>query len=87
MDRPRSRTVSNLDTVPDAPHTVTVLADSDGHSRWVAHLSGYDILDAAKSGGIFLLVTLDPEGLITVATKPGNAWEATWSPPTMVFRR
>lgn len=79
--------MTHLDTVPDAPHTVTVLADYDGHSRWVTHLTGYDIMDAGRNGGIYLLITLDPEGAITVATKPGNAWEATWSPPVEVERR
>jgi hypothetical protein len=73
--------------VPDAPTTVTVLADPDGHSRWVTHLSGYDIMDANTTKGIYLLVTLDEEGNLQVATKPGNAWDSTWSPPVQVQRR
>lgn len=76
-----------IDQVPDAPTTVTVLADTDGHARWVAHLTGYDILQAAQNEGIYLLVTLDPDGLIQIATKPGNAWDATWSPPAEMKRR
>lgn len=76
-----------IDRIPDAPTTVTVLADTDGHARWVAHLTGYDILESAHNGGVYLLVTLDPEGCIQVATKPGNAWDSTWSPPVEVQRR
>lgn len=79
--------MSHLDQIPDAPTTVTVLADTDGHARWVAHLTGYDIMEAGDKGGIYLLVTLDPEGMITIATKPGNKWEATWSPPADLHRR
>lgn len=87
MDRTRSRAVNHLDQIPDAPTTVTILADSDGHARWLSHLSGYDIMEAAQNGGIYLLVTLDPEGSIQIATKPGNKWEATWSPPAQLQRR
>jgi hypothetical protein len=79
--------VTHLDQVPDAPTTVTVLADYDGHARWVTHLSGYDIMDAATTKGIYLLVTLDPEGSIQIATKPGNAWDSTWSPSVEVQRK
>ncbi len=79
--------MTHLDQVPDAPTTVTVLADYDGHARWVAHLSGYDIMDAATTKGIYLLVTLDPEGSIQIATKPGNAWDSTWSPPAEMNRK
>jgi len=73
--------------IPDAPTTTTILADTDGHSRWLTHLSGYDIMDAATTKGIYLLVTLDPEGNLQVATKPGNAWDSTWSPPVEVQRK
>ena len=45
--------------IPDAPTTTTVLADTDGHSRWLAHLSGYDILEARDKDGNYLLVTID----------------------------
>ena len=79
--------MTSLNGVPDAPITCTVLADYDGHSRWVAHLSGYDIMDAATTKGIYLLVTLDPEGMITVATKPGNAWDSTWSAQAEMNRK
>jgi hypothetical protein len=76
-----------IDRIPDAPTTTTVLADPDGYSRWVTHLTGYDIMEAAQNGGIYLLVTLDEEGNIEIATKPGNAWDSTWSPPVQVPRR
>ena len=75
------------DTFPDAPYTVTVLADRDGEARWVAKIENYDITAAAIAGGIHLLVMLDQDGLIRVATKPGNAWDATWSPPIQLERR
>jgi hypothetical protein len=76
-----------IDSVPDAPTTTTILADPDGHSRWLAHLSGYDILEAGDKGGIYLLVTMDNEGNLQVATKPGNAWDCTWSPPVPLERK
>lgn len=72
---------------PDAPYTVTVLADSDGYARWVGKIENYDINAAALAGGIHLLIMLDQDGLIEVATKPGSAWDATWSPPIQVERR
>jgi hypothetical protein len=44
-------------------------------------------MDAATTKGIYLLVTLDPEGSIQIATKPGNAWDSTWSPPAEMNRK
>jgi len=79
--------MTTADTFPDAPYTVTVLADRDGEARWVAKIENYDITAAAIAGGIHLLVMLDQDGLIRVATKPGNAWDATWSPPIQLERR
>jgi hypothetical protein len=79
--------MSESDAFPDAPYTVTVLGDRDGEARWVAKIENYDITAAAIAGGIHLLVMLDQDGLIRVATKPGNAWDSTWSPPIMMERR
>jgi hypothetical protein len=76
-----------IDRIPDAPTTTTILADRDGYSRWVTHLTGYDILEAGQKNGIYLLVTMDAEGNIEIATKPGNAWDATWSPPVTIERK
>jgi hypothetical protein len=69
------------------PKFATVLADSDGNSRWVGHVDATDVMAAYRQGGVHLLVTLDPEGNITVAFKPGRHWEATWSPPITLERR
>jgi len=30
---------------------------------------------------------LDSDGLMRIATKPGTAWDATWSPPIQLERR
>jgi hypothetical protein len=44
-------------------------------------------MDAATTKGIYLLVQMDAEGNLQVATKPGNAWDSTWSPPVEVQRK
>ena len=75
------------DTFPDAPYTVTVLADRDGEARWVGHIKNHDITSAAQAGGIYLLIMLDQDGLMRIATKPGTVWDATWSPPIQLERR
>ena len=73
-------------SIPD-PKFVTILADNDGHARYVASIDATDVMNAYRQGGVFLLVTLDPEGNATVAFKPGRHWEATWSPPITLERR
>lgn len=69
------------------PKFVTLLADGDGHARYVATVDATDVMNAYRQGGVFLLVTLDPEGNATVAFKPGRHWEASWSPPITLERR
>ena len=69
------------------PKFVTVLADNDNHARWIASIDATDVMQAYRTGGIHLLVTLNQEGEITVAFKPGRHWEATWSPPITLERR
>jgi hypothetical protein len=69
------------------PKFATVLADQDGHSRWIGHIDATDIMNAYRTGGIHLLVTLNPEGDITVAFKPGRHWQTTWSPPITLERK
>ena len=69
------------------PKFATVLADHDGYSRWICHTDATDIMSAYRQGGVHILVTLDPEGQITVAFKPGRHWEATWSPPITLERK
>lgn len=72
---------------PDAPTTVTVLANTSGNALWVGKIENHDITSAAIAGGIYLLVCLDQEGMLSIATKPGSAWDATWSPPIELERR
>jgi len=79
--------MSYNERVPDAPYTVTVLANTSGDALWVGKIENYDITSAAIAGGIHLLVRLDSEGMLSIATKPGNAWHATWSPPIELDRR
>ena len=69
------------------PKFITVMGDNDGHARWIASVDATDVMDAYRNGGIFLLVTLDEEGHVTVAFKPGRHWEASWSPPITLERR
>jgi hypothetical protein len=76
-----------LDNFPDAPYTVTVLANTSGYATWVGKIENHDITSAAIAGGIYLLVQLDPDGMLSIATKPGSAWDATWSPPVELERR
>ena len=79
--------MTESDNFPDAPNTVTVLANNSGEACWVGHIKNHDITAAAQAGGIYLLIMLDQEGLMRIATKPGTAWDATWSPPIQVERR
>ena len=72
--------------IPD-PKFVTLMADNDGHTRFVASIDPTDIMNAYRTGGIHILVTLDPEGNATIAFKPGRAWDATWTPPITLQRR
>lgn len=69
------------------PKFITIMADHDAHARWVGSIDATDVMNAYRTGGIYLLVTLDQEGEITVAFKPGRHWEATWSPPITLERR
>ena len=69
------------------PKFATVLADHDGHARWITHTDSNDVMNAYRTGGIHILVTLDPEGNATIAFKPGRAWDATWTPPITLQRR
>ena len=39
------------------------------------------------AGGIYLLVSLEEDGTLRIATKPGSAWDSTWSPPIQLERR
>ena len=79
----------NLDngTFPDAPYTISVLTNRDQSANWVGHIKTHDITSAAIAGGIYLLVSLDEDGTLRIATKPGSAWDSTWSPPVQLERR
>ena len=72
---------------PDAPHTISVLAHRDQSANWVAHIANHDILKANDTNGLYLLVSLDEDGTVTIATKPGSAWDARWSSPLKLERR
>ena len=69
------------------PKFITVMADHDAHARWVASIDATDVMNAYRTGGIYLLVTLDHEGNLQVALKPGRHWEASWSPPISLDRK
>lgn len=72
-------------TMSDAlePRFATVLADHDGHCRWVVRVRNYDTGDKA----VDLLIVLNPDGTVTVATRPPNGHGCTWSPPIDATRR
>jgi len=72
---------------PDVPHTISVLTHRDQSANWVGHIKTHDITSAAIAGGIYLLVSLDEDGTLRIATKPGSAWDSTWSPPVQLERR
>ena len=72
---------------PDAPSTITILANRDMMANWVGHINSHDITTAALAGGIYLLVSLEEDGTLRIATKPGSAWDSTWSPPIQLERR
>jgi hypothetical protein len=74
-------------TFPDAPYTISVLTNRDQSANWVGHIKTHDITSAAIAGGIYLLVSLDEDGTLRIATKPGSAWDSTWSPPVQLERR
>lgn len=69
------------------PQFLTLLADSDQIVRYFAHVNSTDVMNAHRNGGIFLLVTVHPDGNASVAFKPGNTLHCTWSPPHWLERR
>ena len=77
----------NNGTFPDAPYTISVLTNRDQSANWVGHIKTHDITSAAIAGGIYLLVSLEEDGTLRIATKPGCAWDSTWSPPVQLERR
>jgi uncharacterized protein (DUF2461 family) len=78
-------------TTPDTdyltPKFITVMADHDGYARWVAAINATDVMNAYRTGGVYIMVMLDEEGRVCIGLKPGRAWEATWSPPISLERR
>ncbi len=72
---------------PDAPHTISVLTHRDQSANWVAHIANHDIIEAKSTNGLYLLVSLDEDGTVTIATKPGSAWDSRWSSPIRLERR
>lgn len=64
------------------PQFVTVLADNDRHARWVARICNHD----TGYKDVELLIVLDPEGDVVVASRPWPS-TCTWSPPIDGARR
>jgi hypothetical protein len=79
--------MNTTENFPDAPHTITVLTHRDQSANWVTHLANHDTIQAHQTNGLYLLVTLDEDGTLHIATKPGSAWDARWSSPIKVERR
>lgn len=67
---------------PLEPKFATVLADMDGHCRWVASICNYDTGDKRFD----VLIVLNPDGTIVLATRPPHSG-CTWSPPIDATRR
>lgn len=44
-------------------------------------------MNGNQTNGLYLLVSLDEDGTLTIATKPGSAWDARWSSPIKLERR
>jgi hypothetical protein len=78
---------SAVGNFPDVPHTISVLTHRDQSANWVAHIANHDIIEAKSTNGLYLLVSLDEDGVVTIATKPGSAWDARWSAPIKLERR
>jgi hypothetical protein len=69
------------------PRFITVMADHDGWARWVGAVDATDVMQAHRTGGVYVLVMLDAEGRVCIGFKPGREWEASWSPPITLERR
>ena len=65
------------------PQFVTVLADMDQHCRWVARVRTHDTGEKEFD----LLIVLDPDGNVSVATRPWTNPECSWTPPIIANRR
>lgn len=79
--------MNETENFPDAPHMISVLAHRDQSANWVGHIANHDIMEAKSTNGLYLLVSLDEDGTITIATKPGSAWDSRWSPAIRLERR
>jgi hypothetical protein len=73
------------ETFPD-PQFITVMADQDGHARWVGAINATEVMQANRYG-VYILVLLDAEGRVCIGFKPGGHWESAWSPPITLERR
>jgi len=65
------------------PNFTTVLADQDRFCRWVATVNHSDVGGA----NVDVLVTLEPDGSVSVATRPTSCPQFSWSPPFRAERR
>jgi len=64
------------------PKFITILADDDGYSRWKVTLRNFDTGDKP----IDLLVMMDADGGMALATRPPHDTSCTWSPPVFPAR-
>jgi len=70
-------------TMTPDPVFCTVLADVDGFTRWVVRINNHD----TKQHAVDLLIVLQPDGNVHVATRPPHASGVSWSPPIDAQRR
>jgi hypothetical protein len=64
------------------PKFITVLADDDGYCRWKVTLRNFDTADKP----IDLLIMMDADGGIALASRPPHNPACTWSPPVFPAR-
>lgn len=73
----------SLSSDPFHPTFCTVLADVDGFTRWVVRINNHD----TKQHTVDLLIVLQPDGNVHVATRPPFTSGVSWSPPIDAQRR
>ena len=64
------------------PKFMTILADDDGYSRWKVTLRNFDTGEKP----IDLLVVMDIDGEMAIATRPSHDSSCSWSAPVYPAR-
>jgi hypothetical protein len=64
------------------PKFITILADDDGYSRWKVTLRNFDSGDKP----IDLLIMMDADGDMALATRPPHDPSCSWSAPLFPAR-